>query len=95
MPTWNGPSPDGPTGPVATGRMLPGYVNFEEQVLDMDTYLDKMLTERRRPVDVTQEQIASGYRSWTGPDIFVLVDNEHEVEAWAGGSMGFGKPLAM
>lgn len=95
MPTWNGPSPDGPTGPVATGRMLPGYVNFEEQVLDMDTYLDKMLTERRRPVDVTQEQIASGYRSWTGPDIFVLVDNEHEVEAWAGGSMGFGKPFAL
>lgn len=95
MPVWGGPSPDGPTGPVPTGRMLPGYVNFEEQVLDMDTYLDKMLIARRRPVDVTQEQIASGYRSWTGPDIFVLVDNEHEVEAWAGGSVGFGKAFPL
>lgn len=91
---WGGPTPDGPTGPVPTGRMLPGYVSYEDDLLDMDTYLDKVLSGRRR-VNPTQEQIASGYRNWDGPELFVLVDNEQEVEAWAGGQIGFGKSFAL
>ncbi|VBA62437.1 type VII secretion protein EccCb [Mycobacterium attenuatum] len=80
------PTPAGTLEP--SGRMLAGYVSHEDQIIALDNYLGRVLAGRVRPDDVTQEEIASGRRRWSGPEVFVLVDNEHELEAWVSGTWG-------
>lgn len=85
------PTPEGTLEP--SGHQLPGYVSHEEQIIAMDNYLAGVLAQRVRPDDVTQAEIAAGLRRWSGPEIFVLVDNEHELEAWV--ARAYGKPFAL
>lgn len=73
-------TPEGTLQP--SGRALSGYVSREDQILALDAHLARELAGRVRPDDVTQDEIATGRRRWSGPEIFVLVDNEHELEAW-------------
>lgn len=80
---------------VGTGRMLPGYVSREDQIIDLDTHLGTQLEPRLRPDDVSQEEIAAGIRRWSGPEYFVLVDNEHLLEQWLAAGGWAGKPFAL
>lgn len=80
---------------VPTGKMLYGYVSREDQIMDVDAHLGELLRPRLRPDDATQEEIASGARRWSGPEIFVIVDNEDVLEAWHSTSSWSGKPFAL
>lgn len=80
---------------VGTGRMLSGYVSREDQIIDLDSHLGTQLLPRLRPDDVSQEEIAAGTRRWSGPDYFVLVDNEQLMEQWLAAGGWAGKPFAL
>ncbi|MBN7374150.1 type VII secretion protein EccCa [Mycobacteroides abscessus] len=80
---------------VPTGKMLPGYVSREDQIIELDAYLGTLLRPRLRPDDVSQAEIAAGTRRWSGPEYFVLVDNEHLMEQWFASGGWSGKPFAL
>lgn len=80
---------------VPTGRMLSGYVQREEQIMDVDAHLREVMHPRLRPDTATQEEIASGIRRWSGPEIFVIVDNEDILEAWHSEASWSGRPFAL
>ena len=55
----------------------------------MTTYLDALLAPRLPRGRVGQDELARSARSWSGPEIFVLVDNEDLVAGWSSGAMMF------
>lgn len=87
------PTPEGLR--VPSGRVLAGYVSREQQIIDLDAYLGALLATRVRPDDVSQAEIAAGTRRWSGPEIFLLVDNEEDLEAWVAGPTAYNKSFAL
>lgn len=66
-----------------------GYTYYEDDVRAMTTYLDTLLAPRLPRGRVGQDELARSARSWSGPEIFVLVDNEDLVAGWSSGAMMF------
>ncbi|HUO41308.1 MAG TPA: type VII secretion protein EccCa [Mycobacterium sp.] len=69
---------------VVEGAHLGGYVYRERQVRDMAAEVARVLETRLPPDHATQAELAAGVR-WSGPQIFVVVDNEETIQSWDSG----------
>ncbi|UZK92663.1 hypothetical protein OIO89_00750 (plasmid) [Mycobacterium ulcerans] len=81
---------------VVEGEHLGGYAFREDQVRGVDQHLAALLAERMPDTDQTQEELATGARRWSGPEIFVFIDREETLAGWDSGGFiaGTGYPLA-
>jgi S-DNA-T family DNA segregation ATPase FtsK/SpoIIIE len=66
-----------------------GYVYYEDDVRAMTTHIDALLTARLPRSRAGQEELARNARSWSGPEIFVIVDDEDLMAAWSAGALMF------
>jgi S-DNA-T family DNA segregation ATPase FtsK/SpoIIIE len=66
-----------------------GYTYYEDDVRAMTTHIDALLAPRLPRGRTGQEELARNARSWSGPEIFVIVDDEDLVAGWSGGAMMF------
>ncbi|MCH9729739.1 MAG: type VII secretion protein EccCa [Actinomycetia bacterium] len=71
------------------GLEAEGYTYYEDDVRAMTTHLDTLLAPRLPRARAGQEELARSARSWSGPEIFVLVDDEDLVAGWSSGAMMF------
>ncbi|BBX88240.1 hypothetical protein MAUB_64410 (plasmid) [Mycolicibacterium aubagnense] len=75
---------------VVEGEHLGEYVHQEDEARQVFYDLAEMLTARIPTEKLTQAQLREAHRSWSGPEIFVLVDRIEEVQQWDRG----GFPMA-
>jgi type VII secretion protein EccCa/type VII secretion protein EccCb len=66
-----------------------GYTYYEDDVRAMTQYIDALLAPRMPRGRAGQEELAQAKRSWTGPEIFVLIDDEQIVAGWSTGANMF------
>lgn len=66
-----------------------GYTYYEDDVRAMTQYIDALLAPRMPRGRAGQEELALSKRSWTGPEIFVLIDDEQIVAGWSTGANMF------
>lgn len=66
-----------------------GYTYYEDDVRAMTQHIDGLLAPRMPRGRVGQEELAQSARSWSGPEIFVLVDDEQIVSGWSAGTNMF------
>jgi S-DNA-T family DNA segregation ATPase FtsK/SpoIIIE len=66
-----------------------GYTYYEDDVRAMTQYIDALLAPRMPRGRAGQEELAQSKRSWTGPEIFVLIDDEQIVSGWSSGANMF------
>lgn len=83
---------------VVEGPHLGEYVFHENPVRAMAKALAAELEARRPPENLTQAELvelASGKRMWSGPEYFVLIDHEEELQRWDRGGFApdSGYPL--
>ena len=69
---------------VVEGAHLGGYVYRQQQVRDMAAEVARLLETRLPPEHATQAELAAGVR-WSGPQVFVFVDNEETIQSWDSG----------
>ena len=55
----------------------------------MTTHIDALLAPRLPRGRAGQDELAQTTRSWSGPEIFVIVDDEQIVAGWSAGAMMF------
>lgn len=80
------------------GDETEGYTYHEDEVRAMTMHLDRLLAPRLPRARASQEELAQSTRSWSGPEIFVIIDDEDMVAGWSAGASMFrsdGKPPAM
>lgn len=88
-------SEDGVRYPV-NDQHLPGYVWRAQQARDMAEDLAGLLASREIGELVSQADIRSGVTRWSGPEIFIFVDDEEMVQAWGEtGGWNDSNPLAI
>ena len=66
-----------------------GYTYYEDDVRAMTRHIDALLAPRMPRGRAGQEELAQATRSWSGPEIFVLVDDEQIVAGWSAGANMF------
>ena len=66
-----------------------GYSYYEDDVRAMTTHIDALLAPRLPRGRAGQDELAQTTRSWSGPEIFVIVDDEQIVAGWSAGAMMF------
>lgn len=66
-----------------------GYTYYEDDVRAMTRHIDSLLAPRMPRGRAGQEELAQATRSWSGPEIFVLVDDEQIVAGWSAGANMF------
>lgn len=66
-----------------------GYTYYEDDVRAMTRHIDMLLAPRMPRGRAGQEELAQASRSWSGPEIFVLVDDEQIVSGWSSGANMF------
>ena len=71
---------------VVEGPHLGRYTYREQQVRDLAKEVAAVLETRLPPEDATQAELAAGGR-WSGPHVFVFVDNEEAVQSWDSGNI--------
>jgi S-DNA-T family DNA segregation ATPase FtsK/SpoIIIE len=71
------------------GADYEGYTYYEDDVRAMATHLDGLLAARLPRSRVGQDELAKSTRSWTGPEIFVFIDDEQLVAGWHSGAAMF------
>nr|VTP02302.1 ESX-1 secretion system protein EccCb1 [Mycobacterium riyadhense] len=81
---------------VVEGDHLGDYVFHEDRIRALADRLGAELESRRPTEELTQRELAAGTRRWSGPEIFVFVDREEEVQRMDRGGFqpGSGYPLA-
>lgn len=84
---------------VVEGPHLGDYVFHENRVRALANALSVELEARKPAENLTQAELVeltSGKRLWSGPEIFVLIDREEEVQRWdrGGFTADSGYPLA-
>ncbi|NTY62527.1 type VII secretion protein EccCa [Mycolicibacterium sphagni] len=62
-----------------------GYTYYEDDVRAMVSHIDALLAPRMPRGRAGQEELAQAKRSWSGPEIFVVVDDEQIVAGWSSG----------
>jgi S-DNA-T family DNA segregation ATPase FtsK/SpoIIIE len=67
---------------VVEGAHLGRYVYEQEPAREMARELAALLETRRPKGTLSQAELAQRRKSWTGPEIFVFVDNEEAVSDW-------------
>lgn len=68
-----------------TGKTQDGYTFHEEDVRQMANYVARILQQRQPDKTLGQSELAAGRRSWSGPEYFIIVDNEETVAEWGAG----------
>lgn len=71
----------------ADGNEYEGYVYHEDEARALAAHVGEVLRPRLPRKGASQEELASSSRSWTGPEIFVLVDDEETVTSWGMANM--------
>ena len=66
-----------------------GYTYYEDDVRAMTRHIDTLLAPRMPRGRAGQEELAQSSRSWSGPEIFVIVDDEQIVAGWSSGANMF------
>ena len=66
-----------------------GYTYYEDEVRAMAGHIDALLAPRMPRGRAGQEELAQATRSWSGPEIFVLIDDEQIVAGWSAGANMF------
>lgn len=71
------------------GNEYEGYTYYEQDVRVMAAHIDQLLAPRLPPGRADQAELAKSARSWKGPDIFVIIDDEQLVAGWNAGALMF------
>jgi S-DNA-T family DNA segregation ATPase FtsK/SpoIIIE len=71
------------------GAESEGYTYYEDDVRAMTQHIDAILAPRMPRGRAGQDELAQASRSWTGPEIFVLIDDEQVVAGWSSGANMF------
>lgn len=71
------------------GAELEGYTYYEDDVRAMVAHIDQLLAPRLPRARAGQDELAQATRSWSGPEIFVIVDDEQIVAGWSAGALMF------